>query len=195
MVTSSICLSVKGRHLPSGQHQNADRYALAQQGHGQRGTHVGEARSAGQLELGIGLDVCDLNDPAFEHRPARDRAAVRLDGMSLHVVLLLGGKPEAGDVLIGAVPRQPDAHPVGAAEPRRRLDQRIEHRPQVEGRAADDLEHVRGRGLLLQRFAEIVGALAQFVEQPRVLDGDDGLRGEILTSSICLSVNGRTSWR
>ena len=37
-----------------------------------------------------------------------------------------------------------------------------------------------GRGLLLQRFGEIVGALAQLVEQPRVLDGDDGLRGEVL---------------
>ena len=39
---------------------------------------------------------------------------------------------------------------------------------------------VRCRGLLLQRFGEIVGALAQFAEQPRVLDGDDGLRGEVL---------------
>ena len=38
----------------------------------------------------------------------------------------------------------------------------------------------RGRGLLLQRLAEIVGALAQLVEQPRVLDGDDGLGGEVL---------------
>ena len=28
--------------------------------------------------------------------------------------------------------------------------------------------------------AEIVGSLAQFIEQPRVLDGDDGLGGEIL---------------
>ena len=36
---------------------------------------------------------------------------------------------------------------------------------------------------------------AQLVEQARVLDGDDGLGGEVLTSSICLSVNGRTSWR
>ena len=38
----------------------------------------------------------------------------------------------------------------------------------------------RGRGLLLQRFGEIVGALAQLVEQPRVLDGDDGLGSEVL---------------
>ena len=53
-----------------------------------------------------------------------------------------------------------------------------------------------GRGLLLQRFGQIVGALAQFVEQPRVLDGDDGLTGvSSASNAICLSVNGRTSWR
>ena len=44
-------------------------------------------------------------------------------------------------------------------------------------------------------FAQIVGAFAQFLEQPRVLDGDHRLLGEVATSSICLSVNGRTSWR
>ena len=53
----------------------------------------------------------------------------------------------------------------------RRFHQRIEHRLQIEGRAADDLEHVGGRGLLLQGFT-------QFVEQSRVLDCDDGLVGE-----------------
>ena len=36
------------------------------------------------------------------------------------------------------------------------------------------------RRLLLQGFAQIVRALAQLVEQAGVLDGDDGLRGEIL---------------
>jgi len=30
----------------------------------------------------------------------------------------------------------------------------------------------------LQRFGQIVGALAQFVQQARILDGDDGLIGE-----------------
>ena len=66
-----------------------------------------------------------------------------------------------------------DGRHIRLAQPRRRLDQRIEHRLQIEGRAADDLEHVGGGGLLLQRFA-------QLVEQPGVLDRDDGLRGEIL---------------
>ena len=72
-----------------------------------------------------------------------------------------------------------DAAHIRLAQPRRRFDQRIEHRLQIEGRAADDLEHVGGGGLLLQD-CQIVGALAQLVEQPRVLDGDDRLGGEVL---------------
>ena len=66
------------------------------------------------------------------------------------------------------------------ADAGRILQHGLEHRLQVAGRAGDDLQHLGGRGLLLQRFGEIVGALAQFVEQPRVLDGDDGLGGEVL---------------
>src|SRR5215471_4964823 len=60
----------------------------------------------------------------------------------------------------------------GVADARRILQHRLEHRLQLAGRTADDTEHLRGRGLLLQR-------LAQLVEQARVLDGDDGLAGEI----------------
>src|SRR4029077_13930181 len=55
--------------------------------------------------------------------------------------------------------------------PRRRLDQRIENGLQIERRAADDLEHAGGSGLLLQGFA-------QLVKQARVLNSDDGLVGE-----------------
>ncbi len=52
---------------------------------------------------------------------------------------------------------------------------------QVSWRTGDDFEHLRGCGICCSmRFAEIAGALAQFVEQPRVLDGDDGLSGEVL---------------
>ena len=43
----------------------------------------------------------------------------------------------------------------------------------MKSRAADDLEHVGCRGLLFQRFA-------QLVEQAGVLDGDNRLSGEIL---------------
>ena len=74
----------------------------------------------------------------------------------------------------GRASRTHDRWPSSASQSRAaELDQCIEHRLQVEGRAADDLEHVGGGGLLLQRFA-------QLVEQAGVLDGDDGLAGEVL---------------
>jgi hypothetical protein len=78
-------------------------------------------------------------------------------------------------------------------QPSGRLEERNEHRLQVEGGAADHLEYVGGGGLLLQRFRQIIGTLSQLFGQAGVLDGDDGLVGEIVTSSICLSVNGHTS--
>ena len=49
-----------------------------------------------------------------------------------------------------------------------RFEKRIEDRFQIEGRAADDLEHVGGGGLLLERFA-------QFADQTRVLYCDHSL--------------------
>ena len=61
----------------------------------------------------------------------------------------------------------------GLADARGILQHGLEHRLQFAGRRTDDTQHVRRRRLLLQR-------LAQFVEQPRVLDGDDGLGGEVL---------------
>ena len=76
--------------------------------------------------------------------------------------------------------RTMDGYAVGTAKSRRRLDKGIEHGLQIEGRAADHLEHVGGSGLLLQRFREIVGASAQLVEQAGVLDGDHRLIGKAL---------------
>src|SRR5262249_31737265 len=59
------------------------------------------------------------------------------------------------------------------AKPRRRLDQCIEHDLKIEGRPADDLQNVSGRGLLLEGFT-------QLIKQPSVLNCDDRLGGEIL---------------
>src|SRR6516225_315491 len=53
------------------------------------------------------------------------------------------------------------------------LDQRIKHAFEIECRTTDDLQHIGSGGLLLER-------VAQFVEQPRILDGDDGLGCKVL---------------
>jgi hypothetical protein len=47
----------------------------------------------------------------------------------------------------------------------------MQHSLQIKGRAADDLEHVGGGGLLLQR-------LPQLTEQPTIFDRDDSLVGK-----------------
>jgi hypothetical protein len=54
----------------------------------------------------------------------------------------------------------------------------LEHRLKLAGRAGDDTEHLRSRRRLLQRLAQIVGALAQLVEQAGVLDCNHRLIGE-----------------
>src|SRR5262245_52832750 len=76
---------------------------------------------------------------------------------------------------------------LGLAEPRRVCQHGLEHRLQLAGRTADDAEHLRSRGLLLKR-------LAQLVEQARVLDGDDGLRREVL-DQLDLLVGKRPDFR
>src|SRR5262249_61751706 len=61
----------------------------------------------------------------------------------------------------------------GFAKTSRVLQHGLEHRLQLARRTRNDLKYLSGGRLLLQR-------LAQFVQQPRVLDGDDGLGGEAL---------------
>ena len=61
----------------------------------------------------------------------------------------------------------------GFADARGIFQHGIEDRLQLAGRRADDAQHVRSRRLLLQR-------LPQLIEQPRILDGDNGLGGKIL---------------
>ena len=53
------------------------------------------------------------------------------------------------------------------------LEHRVEHGLKFAGRTADHFKNVGGGGLLLQRFT-------QLAEQPRILYGDDSLRGEVL---------------
>ena len=75
----------------------------------------------------------------------------------------------------------------GFAQPDRVLGQRLEDRLEIEGGPADHLEQLARRRLLLERHPQLAVASLQLGEQADVLDGDDGLVGEGLSSSICLS--------
>ena len=69
-------------------------------------------------------------------------------------------------------------HVIDPTNPRGALDDGVEDRLHVGRRAADDAEHLGGRRLMLQRLAQFRVALAEFLEQAHVLDGDHGLVGE-----------------
>ena len=71
-----------------------------------------------------------------------------------------------------------DISKLGVADADGVLQHRCKHRLKVAGGAADDLQHLRCRSLLLQRFGELPRALLLRLEQPHVLDGDDRLIGE-----------------
>src|SRR5262249_2275115 len=68
---------------------------------------------------------------------------------------------------------------LGFADTNRVRQHGLKNRLELTRRSADDAEDLGCRGLLLHRLAWVVRALAQLVEQPRVLDGDDGLSCKI----------------
>src|SRR5262249_32070224 len=114
--------------------------------------------------------VAVQQDPPCERSPAAryGRCSYKLDKLLGHSII--------GSKLKMQTLRANDTSHIRLAQSCGRIDQRIEHGLQIEGRAADDLEHIGGGGLLLER-------LPQLVEQARVLDGDDGLGGERLEQS------------
>ena len=69
-------------------------------------------------------------------------------------------------------------HVIDPTNPRGALDDGVEDRLHVRGRAADDAEHLGRCRLMLQRLAQFRVALLEFLEQPDVLNGDDGLIGK-----------------
>src|SRR5215470_2096774 len=159
-------------HRVAHQSENADRRALAQHRHCNDCAKVSKCRTSERV-FRIGAHIRDVNHSALQQcAPGRGPAGER-NRMLLHEshefagVLVAGGKPQ--QIAVGP---HYGAH-IRLAKPGRRLDQRVKYRLQVEGRAADHLENIGGRRLLLQGFA-------QLIEQARVLDGNNGLGGKIL---------------
>src|SRR6185312_7358235 len=114
-----------------------------------------------------------MNRAAFQYCTTENRSPIRFGRIAgVFIALLLRETAGCGDRVYVTL-ASPDKPCVCLADLGRRLDKRVEDRLQVKRRSADNFQDVGGRRLLLQR-------LAQLVEQPRVLDGDDGMGGEIL---------------
>ena len=113
-----------------------------------------------------------MNRSTFKHHPADRTLSPGFPGRAIYHFLERGREPIARfraekTIAFGTA----KISHIRFAQAGSRFHDRIEHPLQIEGRATNDFEHVCGSGLLLQR-------LPQLIEQPRVLNGDDGLRGE-----------------
>ena len=122
------------------------------------GEHVGKVDDAPLADRDLGRRALD--------RP-RKFAGDRADDVDR--VRRLGAKAARAQQAV--VVDQVDAEPARREQPLAAVEDLVEHRLGVGDRAADDLQHLGGRGLLLER-------LLGLVEQANVLDRDDGLVGE-----------------
>src|SRR5262249_37773960 len=116
----------------------------------------------------IGQNIGDMNDLAFKQDAPRYRRSVDSSGVSGDELGVFTREPVARFEVVSFALRSTYGYHVRLAKARCRLNKRVQNGLQIEGRAADDLEHVGGGGLLLQRFA-------QLIEQACVLDSDHSL--------------------
>ena len=83
-----------------------------------------------------------------------------------------------------------DISKFGVADAYGVLQHGFKHRLKIAGRAADDLEHLRGRRLLLQRLGEFARALLLGSNSRVFSMAITAWSAKVVTNSICLSVNG-----
>src|SRR6516162_3626002 len=131
----------------------AEHGPLAQQRYSEHGASPGR-RSLGQRVVGINADVLDMHDLAFEHHPRGDAVATRnncslaQDRPMLGLRCTVGARHTAVDLTLAYC----DRSGIGGAKPRGRFHYCVQHRLHIGGRAADNVEHVAGRGLVFERF-------------------------------------------
>src|SRR5262249_38019515 len=163
-------------HGLAAKNDNANRVSLSQQRHAKYSSKSALFLHFLKRIIRIGQHVGDLDWLTLEHCAAEHTPSSRLERYpSQNEFPVITRAAVSRNRLIIRALLTMHRHNIGLAQFCGRLHQRVEDCLEIEGRTADDLEHVGGGGLLLQRFGEIVGALAQLIEQPDVIDRDDGL--------------------
>ena len=119
--------------------------------------------------LGIGLDIGDLHGSPLEGGSRRDAVPSRSDRVPIHELHELRRRVVRCGHTQQLTVEAEEERPVGAAQPDGVLRDRLEHRRQLEGRAADHLQHLAGRRLPLDCLGELATMRLPLLAQPRVL--------------------------
>src|SRR5262249_28952814 len=140
---------------------------------------------------GIRLYVRDLGNSAVQYRTADSRVLARWPRkyppkgfQSFSAQTMTASKVKE----IAVKPHH--ERELATAQPHRSLGNRVEHRLDVGRRAGDHVQDLGAGRLLLERLGELARARLHLVEQPHVLDGDDGLVGEGLEQLDLLRTEG-----
>ena len=154
-------------HLLGDQHRDAqDRTQLTQ---GEGLLPLVARVGAGILDLHGAL--LDADQPDHRARPASDRVFLQ---QSPVLGRGAGGAREPVEVTL----ELPNLPRVGSAQPHGMLHHRLEHRLQLERGATHHLDHIAGRGLVLDRFREIAREPLEIVWRRRF-----GPSGHLATGS------------
>jgi hypothetical protein len=90
-----------------------------------------------------------VNRPSFEQRAADD-GSIRCQRFATHALYMVGREPVTSNMIIETASSKPNNSLVSAALSSGRFNQSLKHTLQIEGRAANDLQHIGSRRLLLQ---------------------------------------------
>jgi hypothetical protein len=139
--------------------EGANRRPFAHQRHGEHRPHPGPAKACLRELIharGVDLDIGEMDRAPFSDRLRVDTALGQRAQLTRELVRPFGARA----IPSGACPQHvaldpPDAAMAGATEPRRPLRHRRQHGVNVGGRAADDVQHLGRRRLLLQRLIQI----------------------------------------
>jgi hypothetical protein len=157
-------------------HHDADRGLVTYHRHTQDASESGGSR---RFQLGVIPNVRNVNGAAGENRPAgralpgdRHRKQSPQEIAVLAVDIVDGIEVKPGAVVHVDGPGLSLTQSSGA------LRDRVEHGLDIGRRAADDTQDLARRRLLLKRLRQVAITGLQLLEQPHILDGDDGLVGE-----------------
>ena len=152
VVTSSICLSVKRPHGFALHDDDADRSSFAQKRDTEQGTETAELLAPKICVFRISKNVGDVNYLAFHQRSPDSRTPIDTGRVRGQECFVFARVPEHRLIAIDGTLRSGQCRHIRLAQVGGGLDQRVEYGLEIEGRAADDLEHVGGGGLLLQQI-------------------------------------------
>src|SRR5215467_444164 len=159
--------------------EGADQVVVFEHGHDDNGTNARQGRGDHPVWLsalvdGPRADIVDMNDPLRSHEVAERAPGPNSRGV-ISELLRSPARREGSETAIHSLK---DNAEFGIAEPRRVLEHRLKNRLERARRTADQLEHLRRGGLVFQSLLQLPCSRLLGFEQPRVLDGDDGLVGE-----------------